>query len=131
MAEPSLPEVDETNSPGSEPLYDGSLIEDVKATIDDGKTYLQAELGFQKTRASYAAGEGKRAAGLGLAALACLHLALIGLVVGLIFALAPMLTPLGATAAVVGALLALVVIFAFLAGRRASNAAKAFGDEEK
>ncbi len=129
MAEPSLPEIDEAETPDSEPLYDGSLMEDVKATIEDGKTYLQAEIGFQKTRAAYAAGEGKRAAGHGLAALACLHLALIGLIVGLIFTLGPILTPLGATAAVVGTLLVLVVIFALLAGRRASNAAKAFGDD--
>ncbi|WP_114519895.1 phage holin family protein [Altererythrobacter sp. ZODW24] len=131
MAEQSLPEIDEAKSPDDEPLYDGSIIEDVKATIDDGKTYLQAEIGFQKTRAAYAAGEGKRAAGLGLAALACLHLALIGLVVGLIFGLSPLLTPLGATAAVVGTLLAFVVIFALLAGKRASNAAKAFKDPDQ
>ncbi len=115
MADQDLLETDDAQPSSNEPLYDGSLFDDVKTTIDNGKTYFQAEIGFQKTRAAYAAGEGKRAAGLGLAALACLHLALIGLVVGLIFVLGPILTPLGATISVVGTLLVLVVIFALLA----------------
>ena len=88
---------------GEEP--DRSLIEDVEALIEDGETYLQAELAFQKTRASYVAQGAKAIAGLGALAAGLAVLALFGLTVGLILALTPLITAWGATAVVVGALL--------------------------
>lgn len=90
----------------SEPGFDDrSLLEDVEALIDDGKTYLQAELAFQKTRAAFASNRLKLALAFGLAGGALGFLALIGLTVGLIMALAPYLTFWGSTALVVGLLL--------------------------
>ncbi|UIP05849.1 phage holin family protein [Erythrobacter sp. SDW2] len=111
---------------GEEPTF-GSLADDVSALIDDGKTYFQAEVAFQKTRASYAGEKTKQGVVFGLAALAFLHLALIALVVGLVIALGPYLTPFGAVAVVVGVLLLGVAIFAQKAVRRF----KALGDAFK
>ncbi|WP_435417671.1 phage holin family protein [Parerythrobacter aurantius] len=107
-----------------------SLADDIGALVEDGKTYLAAEFGYQKTRAAYAGEQTKQAVIAGLAALAFLHLALIGLVVGLIFSLASWLTPLGSTALVVGLLLIGVAIFGRQALRRARALGKAFEEHE-
>lgn len=82
-----------------------SLLEDVEALIEDGKTYLEAELAFQKSRAAYVAQGAKGIAAFGALAAGLAVLALIGLTVGLILALTPLITAWGATAVVVGALL--------------------------
>jgi len=94
-----------------------SLREDVEALIDDGKTYLEAELIYQKTRAAFVADRAKGAVIYGAMAAAFGVLALIGLTVGLIIALTPLLTAWGASALVVG----LLLIAAFLAMRAASK----------
>lgn len=112
-----------------EPVF-GSLADDVSALIDDGKTYLEAELAFQKTRAGYAGEQTKQGVVYGLAALAFLHLALISLVVGLVIALGPYMTPFGAVAAVVGALLLGVGIFAFKAMSRFKALGAAFKSDD-
>ena len=88
---------------GDEP--DRSLLDDVEALIADGKLYLEAELAFQKSRAGYVAAGAKTIAALGALAAALVVLALIGLTVGLILALTPLITAWGATAVVVLALL--------------------------
>ena len=74
----------ETTRAHEEPL--GSLFDDAYALYEDGKTYLEAEVAFQKSRASYASRETGSGIVFALGALAFLHLALIGLVVGLIIA---------------------------------------------
>ncbi|MBO0750312.1 MAG: phage holin family protein [Porphyrobacter sp.] len=78
-----------------------SLIDDVEVLIDDGKTYLEAELNYQKTRALFAGDRAKGVALYGLVGLIFAWMALIGLTVGLIFALTPPLGAWGATAVVV------------------------------
>ena len=83
-----------------------SLIDDLTALADDGKTLFEAEIGFQKTRLAFAANRSKAAVLSGLMAIGFLHLALIALVVGAVIGLTPYLTAFGATAAVVGILLA-------------------------
>ena len=113
----------------SEPLL-ASLADDVSALIEDGKTYVEAELAYQKTRAGFAGQKTKQGIIFGLGALAFLHLALIGLVVGLIIALAPYLTPFGAVAAVVGALLIGVAIFGWLASKRFKAIGAAFKSDD-
>ncbi len=82
-----------------------SLREDVEALIADGRTYLQSELLYQKTRAAFVADRGKSALVYGAAGALLGLLALIGLTVGLIIALTPHLTAWGASALVVGLLL--------------------------
>jgi Flp pilus assembly protein TadB len=94
-----------------------SLREDVEALIDDGKTYLEAELIYQKTRAAFVADRAKDAALFAVLAAAFGVLALIGLTVGLIIALTPLLTAWGASALVV----ALLLIGAGLSLRAASR----------
>lgn len=109
-----LPDAFDEPSPGS----DRSLIEDVEALIDDGKTYLEAELAYQKTRAAYVADKAKGALIYGAVAAAFAFLALIGLTVGLIISLAPLLTPWGASALVVALLIVGALLFGRMAGRR-------------
>lgn len=99
----------DTNTPlsgGTEhELEDRSLFEDVENLIEDGKTYLQAEVAFQKTRAAFAGNRVKLALLFAVVGGALGFLALIGLTVGLIMALAPYLTIWGSSALVVGLLL--------------------------
>lgn len=85
---------------------DRSLVDGVDALIADGKTYLQAELAYQKSRAGYTANRLKWSAAYGAAAFAFLHLALIALTVGIVFALSPLVGPWLATGIVVVVLLA-------------------------
>ena len=92
------------------------MLDDVHALIDDGKTYLQAELAFQKTRAAFIADRALGAIALGGVAALLGFLALIGLTIGLILALEPFLTIWGASALVV----ALLLLGAFLAARAAA-----------
>lgn len=116
-AQPGKPEETDHPDDSGEPGF-GSLADDVTALFEDGKTYFEAEIAFQKTRASYAGEKTRQGVVYGLAALAFLHLALIALVVGLVIALTPILTAFGATALVTGILLLGVVIFARVAMRR-------------
>ncbi|MBT8431187.1 MAG: phage holin family protein [Altererythrobacter sp.] len=108
-----------------EPAPPGSsLIDDLTALADDGKTLFEAEIGFQKTRLAFAANRSKSAVLSGLMAIGFLHLALIALVVGAVIALTPYLTAFGATAAVVGILLA----GAFLLLLRVRGSAREIGE---
>lgn len=94
------PPLDESGA-GAEAAESRSLIDDVEVLIEDGKIYLEAELNFQKTRALFV---GDRAKGVALYALLGLMfawMALIGLTIGLIFALTPSLGGWGATGVVV------------------------------
>ncbi|MEO6040642.1 MAG: hypothetical protein ABIP41_01965 [Croceibacterium sp.] len=84
---------------------DRSLIDDVEALIGDGKAYLEAELAFQGARAAVLAEGAKAIATFGALAAGLAMLALVGLTVGLILALTPLITAWGATAVVVGLLL--------------------------
>jgi hypothetical protein len=95
-----------------------SLVDDVKALLDDGKTYLEAELQFQKSRAAFAVDRGKSGAVYGVGAAAVVQIGLIAGVVGLIFALAPLVTAWGATAVVVGVLLIVAAALGLTARRR-------------
>jgi uncharacterized membrane protein YqjE len=94
-----------------------SLREDVEALIEDGKTYLEAEVVYQKTRAAFVADRAKGAVMYGAVAILLAFLALIGLTVGLIIALSPLITTWGASALVVG----LLAVGAFVMLRAASS----------
>ena len=94
-----------------------SLREDVEALIEDGRTYLETELVYQKSRAAFVADRAKGALIYGAIAALLGFLALIGLTVGLIIALTPYLTAWGASALVV----ALLLLFAWLAVRHAGK----------
>ena len=138
MLDSDLPERRQDQMAGSdesdgenEASFEPSLADDITGLIDDGKTYVEAEIAFQKSRLSFALGKGRKAAFLGLLALGFLHLALIALVVGAVIALSPLLTPIGATLAVTVVLLVVAVIFVLIAKRRISEAAAAFDEEDE
>lgn len=91
-----------------------SLMSDLDALIADGKTYIAAEVAFQKSRAGFAAGRLKSTAIYGAGAFAFLHLALIALAVGLVIALTPLVGAWIAT----GIVVALLLLGAFLFVRK-------------
>lgn len=125
-AEPLAPQPDPTGddiAPAAPPEDDGaagqrSLFEDFEALIDDARTYFDAELTYQRTRASYVSNRLKKTIAFGVVAAYFAVLATIGLTVGLIIALTPLITAWGATALVVIALL----IVSYLLVRRAGKA---------
>ncbi|RKF18358.1 phage holin family protein [Altericroceibacterium spongiae] len=83
------------------------LRDDLTALIDDGLTFFEAELNFQKSRLSFVIDCAKKVAAYGVVALVLVLLAAIGLTVGLILCLSPLITPWGATIVVVGGELAI------------------------
>lgn len=120
------------SGPVDEAAVNRSLIDDVEALIEDGKTYLEAELNFQKTRAQFVGDRAKGVALYGLLGLMFAWMALIGLTIGLIFALTPALGGWGATGIVVAIWLVIAgVAFRAAAGRwRALVASFAPKDEQ-
>lgn len=110
------------------PYAGGSLSDDIIALIDDGKTYVDAEVSFQKSRLAFAADRGKSGAFYGIFAFAVLHLALVALVIGAILALTPILTAWGATALVVGVLLGAGIVFGMKAKSRFDRMAEAYAE---
>lgn len=108
-------------------IEDRSLLEDLHALYEDGKTYASAELTFQKTRAGFAGGKLKSVAIFGAGAAVVALLAAVGLTVGLILSLATLIGPLGATAVVVGLLLIVAFICARMAGKKWGELMTAFG----
>jgi hypothetical protein len=108
-----------------------SLIDDVEVLIDDGKTYLEAELNYQKTRALFAGDRAKGVALYALAALIFAWMALIGLTIGAIFALTPSLGGWGATGVVVAAWLLIAVAAGMAAAGRWRDQVRSFGPEDK
>ncbi|MDD3798918.1 MAG: phage holin family protein [Novosphingobium sp.] len=107
-----------------------TLFDDVAALIDDGRTMVEAELAYQKTRLAYAGRHGRNAAILGVLAAVLAVFALFGLVMGAIWALTPLLTAWGATAAVVAALLIVAGLCALFAARNARKVANAFREDD-
>ncbi|OCC24730.1 hypothetical protein MB02_04430 [Croceicoccus estronivorus] len=107
-----------------------SLFDDVSGLIDDGRTLIEAELAYQKTRFAYAGRRGRNAVVFGILAAILAVFALFGLVVGAILALTPHFTAWGATGVVAGLLLISGILFALLAARNARLIAKVFKEGE-
>jgi len=109
-----------------------SVIEEAKRLAADGRTYAEAELAFQISRAKVLAVAGGWMAGLGLAALIFLHFALVALVVGLLIALATLIGPWWSILVVAGGLAALCLASLLLLRARWRRAsALAFGPPGK
>lgn len=118
----------EDESPTDHEDFDESLFEETSALIDDGRTYVEAELAFQKTRAKLAGRLAGGSLGLVVLALILLHIALLALAVGLVIALAPLVTIWGAVLIVVGGLLLLVGLLGWMAMKRAEKLGALFSD---
>lgn len=95
-----------------------SLADDLRQLADDARALAQAEMAYQKSRAAFAGQETRGIAVLGLLAAVLAFFALMALVVGLIVALAPLLTAWGATAVCFGGLLLLAGLCAGMARSR-------------
>jgi uncharacterized membrane protein len=95
-----------------------SLVDDVRAMVEDGRTLLEAELAYQKSRAALAGRTAKSMAGWIALALSLVFFALMALVMGLLLILAPLLGALGATLVVVFALLGGAAFSGWIATRR-------------
>lgn len=107
IADPVLdPGTQEAADSGEDSNAFATLRDDLTALVDDARTYAEAEIAFQKTRAGLAGKAAGRALVLLVLALVLLHIAVIALAVGAVIALAPLVTIWGAIAIVVGVLLA-------------------------
>ncbi|MBW8784826.1 MAG: phage holin family protein [Novosphingobium sp.] len=92
----------------ADPLDDAarrSLIDDIRRLADDGKTLAEAELAFQSSRARLVGASASGIATYAAVAVVLAFFAVLGLVVGLLLALTPLITAWGATTVVVGGLL--------------------------
>ncbi|MFM5948680.1 MAG: phage holin family protein [Novosphingobium sp.] len=107
-----------------------SLVADVRQLVEDGRTLLEAELAYQKSRAVVAGQAAKGVAGWMVLALALLFFALMALVLGLVLALVPALGAVWATIAVVLGLLALGALSGWVAVRRWQRAAALMAEPE-
>ena len=95
-----------------------SLLEDIEYLVADVRMWLDTEMSFQKSRAALVSNRLKIIAAAGLLAALLGVLALVGLTVGLIIALTPLITAWGATAVVV----LLLLLIAWMMIRRAALA---------
>lgn len=109
---------------------DHSLIEEIEALFGDGKTYLQAEVAYQKSRAGFTANRLKWSAIYGAAAFGLLHLALIALTVGVVIALAPLTGPWIATGIVVALLLLGALVFVLRLKKKLGDIRSVFEGEQ-
>ncbi len=110
----------------STPAYDESIIEELGALISDAGLYATAEIAFQKSRAKFAGRTIGAAVGFAALALVLLHIALIAMAVGMVIALAPLVTIWGAIAIVVGIMLLAAAILAYGAIGRARTVGEMF-----
>ncbi len=106
----------------------GSLPDDLRGLIDDARGYAEAEVAYQKARVGHVAGLVPAMAILAVVAFLFAFFALGGLVVGLIFALAPWLTPWGSTAVVCLALLVGAGVCVLLARSKWREISAAFAE---
>jgi fatty acid desaturase len=107
-----------------------SLVADVRQLVEDGRTLLEAELAYQKSRAMVAGQAAKGVAGWMALALALLFFALMALVLGLVLMLVPALGAIWATVAVVLGLLAMGALSGWVALRRWRRAAALMAEPE-
>ncbi|HOB13953.1 MAG TPA: phage holin family protein [Novosphingobium sp.] len=107
-----------------------SLLSDVQQLVEDGRTLLEAELAYQKSRALVAGQAAKSVAGWAALALALAFFALMALTLGLVLMLAPMIGPFAATLAVFAGMLTAAALTAWTAARRWKRAASQIAERE-
>ena len=107
-----------------------SLIDDLRQMLDDGRTLVEAELAYQKSRAAVAGAGAKGIVGWALLALALVFFALMAVVVGALLILSAWLGPIKATGITVLALLGLTAAAALAARRRWQRIAQLLGDQD-
>ena len=107
-----------------------SLIDDLRQMLDDGRTLVEAELAYQKSRAAVAGAGAKGIVGWALLALALVFFTLMAVVMGALLILSAWLGPIQATSITVVALLALTAAAALCARRRWQRIAQLLTDQD-
>ena len=106
-----------------------SLTEDIKQLASDGRTLLEAELAYQKSRVAVAGAGAKGIAGWAALALALVFFALMALVVGVLLGIAEFIGIWAATAVTVVLVLAAAGLAGLAAARRWKRMSAALADE--
>jgi hypothetical protein len=114
----------------TEDAAERSLVDDVRQLANDGRTLLEAELAYQKSRALVAGQAAKGVAGWGALALAMVFFALMALVLGLVLVLAEAIGALWATLAAFLGLLGIAALCGWIAMRRWQRASAQLSDAE-
>lgn len=109
---------------------DPFLFDELKQLGGDARAYAEAELAFQKVRAQIAARGVRDIALFGLIALIVAVFGLGALVVGLLLALAPLVTAWGATAIVAGGLFVVALVLALVAKAKWSRMIALLSDRD-
>ena len=112
--------MDDPSPPLLKPEADAerSLVDDVKQLASDGRTLLEAEFAYQKSRAAVAGAGIKGITGWAALALALVFFALMALVMGLVLGLTALIGAWAAAAVAVLVLLAAAGLCALAASRR-------------
>nr|WP_298927679.1 phage holin family protein [uncultured Erythrobacter sp.] len=110
---------------------DESIADEIAALIDDGRTYAEAEIAFQKTRAGIAGKSIGFSVAYVVVAIISLHIAVLALAVGMVMALEPLVTIWGAIAIVVGVLLLGTILLVLKAKGHAERLGLMFGSSNK
>ena len=117
---------DETEDFGPPPP---SLTEEIAGLVSDGRTYVEAEIAFQKSRLRFAAGKSKGVLLYGVMAFGFVHLGLIALVVGAVIALAPIVGGVAATVIVAGVMMIIAAVLLVLLRNRAREIGDVFEED--
>ncbi len=105
-----------------------SLVDDVRALIDEGRALAEAEFAYQQSRAKIAGSGIRTVAGMGALGLALVFFALMGLTFALVLALVPLLTTWGAGGAVFFGFLLLAAVCMAIASARWKAIARKIAD---
>ena len=121
------PAFEQAVAPALSDARERSLNEDLHQLAQEARAYAEAELQFQKSRAAYAVSASKSVVIYAVVALVLVFFAVMALVVGLVIALAPLITAWGSTAVVTLALLGLAVFLFLRAKKRVGIMMNVFG----
>lgn len=132
--DPAIGPSPQENTCGDGPESDdsaSSIVDDLSSLIEDGRTYAEAELAYQKTRAAYVGQQAKAIAISGGIAALLVVLAIVALVFGAILALTPLVGAFAATGIVFGALLLSAFLLVQIVRAKARAIMRAFGNEKE
>ena len=123
--------MDDPSPPLLKPEADAerSLVDDVRQLASDGRTLLEAEFAYQKSRAAVAGAGIKGITGWTALALALVFFALMALVFGIMLGLTELIGAWTATAVTVFALLLAAGLSALAASRRWKRMSALLADE--
>ena len=117
--------------PSTSGAAERSLVEDIKDLASDGRTFVEAELAYQKSRAALAGAGAKGIAGWASLALALVFFALMALVLGVLLGIAEFIGIWAATGVTVLLVLSAAGLAGLAANRRWQRMRAALLDEPK